>query len=1031
MKKIIALFLSVTLFCSYVPAMAQNDEIGTIVGCKYDTYFENGRNESAYEDSGVMLAGTVYGRKPYLVFDITDYVDSGFVGCVLNLTVRNIAESSTVSICSYDTSAKREQSVISKVTFPETGKITQGFNISDYVVAAAALGKKEIALTVNTTADSMTVFSSQASKESDRPSLTFTGTSPYVQGQIEMELPELTKEELELKLKTPIAKGHPYLFGTKAQFDRVRENAFGKDELMTKTYADIKAVATDYLSKKPQPIDLATSYISRGIEGSWTIVPFCAFVYLIEGDEAYAQRAWKEAEYFLGLENYGTYQYLDINQAALIVAICYDWLYDWLTPDQRQQLTDDLKAKHLDLVLDFYRNNGTTKFPSRFNHIISASNHGVLNNSSIFIQALAIAELDPAYSAEIMSYAMHYMNVPLYELYPDSLWPEGYDYWGYVGPMALRAVMSMKSAFGDALGYEKSKVFMNNAYHPIYLSTKAGTFQFNDGFLYVKKNVVYDKFIYGVIGDNEALQKYSIDNDDLTHPFFCLYYDPSVDYSSMNDLELEKDRLFRNVDLAIMRSSWNGDQYLFGGMLVQDSMPKQHRHMNSGSLSFHALGEMWITNPGKDDYGLPGYSSTNWFDYYCKRAESSNCIVINPSDDGGQAQMAGDVIDEFKSKDRGAYAISDLTNTYAKYGATSYKRGVMLGNDRTSFTVQDELSLEAESEVYSFINFYQSDITISSDGKSAVISKNGKKLLMQVVCDGEYTASVMKSLPLPTSPNMPGQSTFEEIKKIAFHFEKTKGYNMTLVFTPYLADEELAQIPDATFVPLSEWSIPDGELVAAPALTDLKVNGATVDGFHPEARCYEIITEETEADVVPTAPSGYSAEVRKNDTTYTVYLKDGDKLVNTYIVRLTAPQKEPEPEQHDLTGLTKINVISATATDDDGNTPDGAIDNDTYTRWSASGEHSITFKLAKPVNVSTLGIAFYNGQKRSSYFDVQVSNDGKSWKTISKDNASCGYSDKTEYFDIKPTTALYIRLLCHGNSVNEWNSITEFEVYYK
>lgn len=1031
MKKFISLLLTLTIICTYIPAMAQNDDIGTVTGCIYDTYFEDGRDESTYENNAVMLAGTVYNRRPYLVFDISGYADSGFVGCVLNLTMRNIAEGSIVSIYAYDTSAKREQGMISSVTLAGTGKISQGFNISDYVVAAAALGKKEIALTVHTTADSMTVFSTQASKAEEHPSITFTAAEPYVKGQIEMELPELTKEELEVKLQTPISKGHPYLFGTTEQFDRVRENAFGKDALMTKTYAEVKAVATDYLTKKPQPFDLAASYIGRGIEGSWTIVPYCAFVYLIEGDEAYAKRAWQEAEYFLGLEHWGTYQYLDINQAALIVGICYDWLYDWLTPNQRQQLADNLKEKHLDLILDYYRNNGTKQFASRFNHIISTSNHGVLNNSSIFIQALSIAELDPAYSAEIMSYAMHYMNAPLYELYPDSLWPEGYDYWAYVGPMALRAVMSMNSAFGNALGYEKSEVFMQNAYHPIYLSTKAGTFQFNDGFLYVTKNLVYDKFIYGVLGGNESLQKYSIENDDLAHPFFCLYYDPSVDYSSMEDMELEKDRLFRNVDLAVMRSSWGGDQYIFGGMLVQDSMPKMHRHMNSGSLSLHALGEMWITNPGKDDYGLPGYSSTNWFDYYCKRAESSNCIVINPSNDGGQANMAGDIIDVFKTKDKGAYAISDLTNTYAKYGATSYKRGVMLGNDRTSFTVQDELTLKADSEVYSFINFYKSDIELASDGNSAIISKGDKKLLMQVVCDEQYQVSVMKSVPLPTSPNMPGQSTFDDIQKIAFHFEKTDGYNMTLVFTPYLADEELALIPEATFVHLNEWSIPDGELVKKPALSDLKVNGVTVDGFHSEARCYEIITEDKEVDVAPIAPLGYSAEVSKNNTTYTVYLRDGKTLINTYIIKLTEPEKEPELVVKDLSGLTKVNIVSVSASDNDGNVPEGAIDNDPYTRWSASGDHTITFKLAKAVNINTLGIAFYNGQKRITYFDIQVSNDGKSWKTISGENASSGITDQTEYFDIEPTTAAYIRLLCHGNSVNEWNSISEFAVYAK
>lgn len=1032
MKKIISFIICITLTFGCITSFSSSDVIGIVEGCKYDTYTEDGRENVSFENNEVMLAGTVYNRTAYFRFDISGYINSGFEGCVLNLTLRNITPQNKITIHGYDFDTKKESGIISTVNLSDTGKLSQGFNISDYAKANAALGKTEIGLSLHSSSDTTTIFSTQSSSKADRPHLKITASKPFVKGQIEMELPELSAVELEAKLKNTVSNGHPRILATKEQFDRVRENAFGKDALMTETYAKIKAIATDYLAKKPQPIgDLAVSYIGRGIEASWTIMPFCAFVYLIEGDEAYAQRAWQETEYFLNLENWGTYQYLDNNQAALVVAICYDWLYDWLTPERRELLVQNLREKHLDSILDYYNNHITKKFASRYTFLMSDSNHGVLNNSSIFIQALAIAEHNPAYSAEIMSHAMHYMNVPLYQLYPDSMWPEGYDYWGFVGPMALRAVMSMKAAFGDCLGYEKSDVFMNCAYHPIYLSTAGGTFTFNDGHLGVTKNVVFDKYIYGVIADNKPLQKYSLENDDLAHPFFCLYYDPSADASSFGDQQLQKDMLFRNVDLAIMRSSWEGDQYLFGGMLVQDSMNKLHRHMNSGSLAFHALGDMWITNCGADSYSLPGYSSTNWFDYYCKRAEGSSCIVINPSAEGGQTNMAGDIIDEFESKDRGAFAISDLTDTYRLQGAKSYKRGVMLGDDRTSFTVQDELELKSESEVYSFINFYKSDIQLSDDGKTAVISKGDKKLYMQVYCDEEYEISVMDSVPLPKSPDMPGQSKFEDIKKIAFRFEKTDGYNMTVKLTPYLAEEDFNRIVPVSYTPLSQWSVEEGELPVTKRLESLNVNGTLIDNFHPEARFYEIITEASEADVTAVAPADCTAEIKKGDRVYTVLLKKDGEVVNSYVVRLTEPQKEPELEVKDLSGLTAIGIASVSATDNDGNTPDGAIDNDPNTRWSASGEHSITFKLAKPANVATLGIAFYNGFKRVSYFDIQISTDGRTWKTVSEGNASCGFSDQMEYFDIKPTAASYIRLLCHGNSVNEWNSISEFDVYSK
>ena len=1031
MKRIISILISLSLLCSLVPALGASDVIGVLTGAEYDSYFEDGKDESEFKNNEVMLMGSVYNRKAYLCFDISDYVSSEFVGCVLNITMRNITAGNTVTIRACDPKNKKEGAVISQADITETGKVIQGFNVSQYVKSMADIGETKVAFILSSNADSTTVFSSQASKAEDRPSLTFSRTAPYVKGQVEMTLPEVSKEQFEVLLSESVKKGHPFLFGNKDQFERVRENAFGKDEIMTNAYQDVKAIATSYLDKKPQPFDLTKSYIGRGIEGSWTIVPYCAFVYLIEGDEAYAKRAWQEAEFFLGLENWGTYQFLDNNQAALIVAITYDWLYDWLTPDQRAALVDGLKSKHLDDMLDYYRNHDTKEFHWRYAHLLSNTNHGVLNNSSIFIQALAIADIDQAFSAEIMSNAMHYMNVPLYLFYPDSIWPEGTDYWGFVGPMSIRAIMSMAASFGTTFGYEDSDVFMNCAYHPLYMTSSSGSFVFNDANLTSAKNTVYDKFIFGVIDDNLALQKYSIENDELGHPFFCLWYDPSVDYDAVEEVDLPKDKLFRNVDMAIMRSSWGGDQQMFGGIFVQDIGSRSHAHMNSGSLSFHALGEMWITNCGADSYTLPGYSGENRFSYYCQRAEGSSAIVINPSFDGGQTPMAGDVIDEFATEDRGGYAISDLTGTYEKYGATSYKRGVMMGNDRTNFIIQDELKLKSESEVYSFINFYKSDIKLAEDGKSAIITNGDKHLYVQIICDEEYEISVMDSIPLPSSPNMPGQSDFKDIKKIAFRFANTDGYNMSVVITPYLTEEEFNSIPDAAYTPLADWTIPEGKLVKKPALTDLTFNGKTIDVFHGENRHYEIITEEKEPIVNATAPEGYSVDVKKEDSLYTIYIKSGNEIVNTYMVRLTEPEKLPELPVKDLTGLTKIAISEATASEDDGNVPGGAIDGDMYTRWSADGEHTITFKLARTANVQSLGIAFYNGHKRSTYFDIQISTDGRTWKTVAQDLASCGFSDQMEYFDIKPASASHIRLVCHGNSVNGWNSISEFNVYAK
>ncbi|WP_127127740.1 cellulase family glycosylhydrolase [Pseudoflavitalea rhizosphaerae] len=119
--------------------------------------------------------------------------------------------------------------------------------------------------------------------------------------------------------------------------------------------------------------------------------------------------------------------------------------------------------------------------------------------------------------------------------------------------------------------------------------------------------------------------------------------------------------------------------------------------------------------------------------------------------------------------------------------------------------------------------------------------------------------------------------------------------------------------------------------------------------------------------------------------------------------------------------------VSASA--DDGNVPANVLDNDLNTRWSASGDGQwISFCLGDTVAVSGVQIAFYNGNARSSLFDVQYSLDGSSWLNASTGLQSSGASTALETFSFTPVQAKWVRILGHGNTVNAWNSYTEVKL---
>lgn len=118
-----------------------------------------------------------------------------------------------------------------------------------------------------------------------------------------------------------------------------------------------------------------------------------------------------------------------------------------------------------------------------------------------------------------------------------------------------------------------------------------------------------------------------------------------------------------------------------------------------------------------------------------------------------------------------------------------------------------------------------------------------------------------------------------------------------------------------------------------------------------------------------------------------------------------------------------------TASSNDGNVPANVLDNNLSTRWSANGDGQwIQFCLSSATTVNGVQIAFYNGNIRTSTFDVLTGSDGQNWTTAASGLTSSGTSLNLQTFSFTGRTAKYVRIVGHGNSVNAWNSYTEVKI---
>ncbi|MFC3801542.1 polysaccharide lyase [Cohnella sp. GCM10012308] len=128
---------------------------------------------------------------------------------------------------------------------------------------------------------------------------------------------------------------------------------------------------------------------------------------------------------------------------------------------------------------------------------------------------------------------------------------------------------------------------------------------------------------------------------------------------------------------------------------------------------------------------------------------------------------------------------------------------------------------------------------------------------------------------------------------------------------------------------------------------------------------------------------------------------------------------------HDL----RIRPVSVTAsTYEEGNGPENTLDDDLTTRWSAEGEQWIRYDLGESRELSQVSVAFYQGHVRSTKLRIEGSDDGDTWTTLFE-GQSAGNTTEPEPFVLTDAKARYIRIAGSGNTVNQWNSISEVRIY--
>ncbi len=595
---------------------------------------------------------------------------------------------------------------------------------------------------------------------------------------------------------------HPRILANTEDFARIREQV-RTDPYMRILYERIYDYCLTQLSEPvvkyeiPDGVRLLAVSRTAGQRIVWM-----AMAYHISGEARFAQRAIKEMLAVSAFSDWHPSHYLDTAQMAYGVGLGYDWLYHEMTSAQRNTVCSAL----YNYALQTYSGRDFQTTTSNWNPWC----HG-----GIAIAAAAIFESYPSACAKFFAGAVTNIQKALGVLTPLGAYPEGPGYFCVASEFMALFLDTLATVLGTDFGLSDLEGIKESGKYLLAVNGNVSAFNFGDG--------------SGALQDSAALHWYAgrynmpelsvyqrerqYTGIQAVDVLGLVWYDPEL-VGDMTEEDIQLDYLMYSdayESVASFRSP-AGDARQIYAAIKSGYNSTGHSDMDIGTFVMEAMGVRFIEDMGSESYNLPGYGTyNNGYDedigrwtYYRKRAEGQNVYVLNPQTKGGQDSRAKAQITGYGSTYDGGYASVNMLDAYDSYTATSAKRALALFDNRSRVLVRDEITCSSASTLYWFAHT-RAEISISADKKSAVLTSDGKQLLVQIAEPSNATFTAMNAQPLSTSPNPSGQNSREGWRKLAICLKNIKSVNISVVFTPLLEEGDGNKaLPTATLATIPQ-----------------------------------------------------------------------------------------------------------------------------------------------------------------------------------------------------------------------------------
>lgn len=560
-----------------------------------------------------------------------------------------------------------------------------------------------------------------------------------------------------------ILRQHPYLYADSGKFEALAKS---EDPTVVMLRDLVFANADKALEKKVLPVPDTGSNMGymRSVQGR---LIYLAAAYRMSGRHEYFEAVRRQVEELNAIENWGTYHFLDIGEAALGVGIAYDWLYDEWTKKEKQAIEKSILKKCFAVSKDVLAVEGSwMKGDFNWNQVC----HGGLS-----VAALAIYNAYPEEAKFIVERAAECVPYAAKVYYPDGAYPEGASYWEYGTTFQVLLIEAMRSAFGHCYGLNEYEGFMESADFRIQLSGNIGLeygySDYHKGYFNEPVMMWYARELNRSDLQQNELSKIEALLDNPTRMsrlsfFDLLWWKPIKADDSQEKGNLQCWHAAGRMPIAFMRTdSIHNHAYIgFKGGTPNHS----HGHQDSGSFIYESQGERWALDLGTENYNNMRKAKLDLWNYaqnssrwtaFRTSAEAHNLVRVD-DDPLVTSGVASDM--SFVEKADYGIATLDITPLYDGNKVESIKRTVRLngnGDMMVSDVVKAKRNLILTSQWIT-----DADVTVEDNGVR--LTKNGKQLLITSDVIDEVTVVDVSSIPGIQNSMNPGVKCIRFIKKM-------------------------------------------------------------------------------------------------------------------------------------------------------------------------------------------------------------------------------------------------------------------------